>query len=1137
MSTPSESLPPTASPRRSQAAGIATAVMVLLVCGFYLWTASSNLNPFTWQGRANDYYNKLAHGFAQGHLYMDVARVGRAPTPDPQGLGGMPYLNDASFYQGKYYLYFGPTPVLTVFLPYHLLTGHDLSDNFVAALFACAGFLVSLGLIAAVRRRHFPQSTPWLLPLFAGLLGLGNGCAVMLRHPMFYEVAIACAYFCQALVLLALFRALHAPAGRGRLAWLALAGLAAGLGVGSRANLVLAAPAAVGLALLWLWWRREDRSSLFPGAVRAMALAGLGPLAACGAGLMAYNYLRFGDVLEFGVKYMFSFKTVFGPQFLLHNLKLYYFSFPEFSWYFPFISPVREVFRPEGYGGIEQVHGQIWSTAWFLPLVGGAVFCWRRRSSAWAPLAVFFGCGLWLYLANLLLLLCLGGRASRYLVDFQPTFLLLGAIGLLAAGGGVSPLPGWRRLVRPAAVLAVAVLGWHNVMASCQLYELFRYSNRTAYETLATTLNAPSHWLGPWLEPRQGPIRMQATFPRGLSGRLEPLVVTGASEYSDTLLVHYLDEGNVRFVLQHHGYGAVVGPSVRVGVNEAHAVEVEMGSLYPPAEHPLFARFSPGETRYIKRLVRVTVDGKVAFDARRLLYDASPGAVYLGESPFRNAPGIGGTFSGRISNVTRAGLAGLKAEKIQMAEGAVAMRVVFPGFADRNPEPLLTTGLPGTGDLVYVKYVDERHVCFGFDHWGVGGPVSEPVELDPAVPHELEISLGSLFSPEAIDRLARISPLRAEQAKNLVRVKVDGREVLNQAVAFYPTALETVQVGANDIGLSSAGTVFNGDIIQLRRLPLDEPAPPGPVDRLQLRVRFPSGRAGQTEPLLTTGAPARADVVAVTYVDDGHVRFSLDHWGAPLRSSPLVPLDYGRPHLVDLELASLPAPAPGATRAERATASAGPGAPFRLWLDGKVVFETTSDFFPAGPDEIHVGSNPVGATTSQAGFSGIIDRIEPAIARDYGPMRFAMTLPFYSGSRTEPLVVSGITGKADALGITYVDPTHIRLFWDHWGLGGPTSDLISIEPGRTYALEVDMGSFYPEGATALSRILSGAQLAQRRQRLRVSLDGKEVFAARGDFHPSRPADIHIGLNRVGIDRIEKIFTGTLEGGYRPGPTP
>ena len=99
----------------------------------------------------------------------------------------------------------------------------------------------------------------------------------------------------------------------------------------------------------------------------------------------------------------------------------------------------------------------------------------------------------------------------------------------------------------------------------------------------------------------------------------------------------------------------------------------------------------------------------------------------------------------------------------------------------------------------------------------------------------------------------------------------------------------------------------------------------------------------------------------------------------------------------------------------------------------------------------------------------------------------AMTLPFYSGSRTEPLVVSGITGKADALGITYVDPTHIRLFWDHWGLGGPTSDLISIEPGRTYALEVDMGSFYPEGATALSRILSGAQLAQRRLGVRIDL--------------------------------------------------
>ena len=271
--SPESHIPAAGGCRRSLAAGLVTVVVAALVCAFYAWTASSNGNGFGFKGRLHDYYNHLSHGFAQGHLYMDVGPAGPPAVPDPHGLGGMPYLNDGSFYQGKYYLYFGPTPVVLVFLPYFLLTGGDISDNFVATLFACAGYLLSLGLLGAVRHRYFAQSSPWLLPLFAVLLGLGSGCAVMLRHPMFYEAAIACAYFFQTLMLFALFRALHAGEGRARLAWLALGSLAAGLSVGARANLAFGT-LVVAFVLVWLWWRREDRSSFLPASVRWMAVAG-----------------------------------------------------------------------------------------------------------------------------------------------------------------------------------------------------------------------------------------------------------------------------------------------------------------------------------------------------------------------------------------------------------------------------------------------------------------------------------------------------------------------------------------------------------------------------------------------------------------------------------------------------------------------------------------------------------------------------------------------------------------------------------------------------------------------------------------------------------------------------------------------
>lgn len=1133
--SPEPHVPAVGGYRRSLAAGLVTLAVAALVCAFYAWTASSNGNDFAFKGRLHDYYNHLMHGFAKGHLYMDV-EPGPVPVPDPTGLGGMPYLNDGTFYQGKYYLYFGPTPVLTVFLPYYLLTGGDISDNFVATLFVCAGYLLSLGLLWSVRNRHFPRSSPWLQPLCAVLLGLGSGCAIMLRHPMFYEAAIGCAYFFQTLMLFSLYRALHASAGRSRLGWLTLASLAAGLSVGARANLAFGTLVLL-LVLVWLWRRREDRGTLLPAEVRGMALAGLGPIAACAAGLMAYNYLRFGSVLEFGVSYQFALvKPAFSLRFLPHNLKLYFFSFPEFSWYFPFITPVREMFRPEGYGGIEQMHGQFWSLIWLVPVFAVAVWLWRRRLGVGTPLGVFFTCGLWMYLVNLVILLCLGVRASRYIVDFQPTFLFLGAIGLMAGEQRFPWARWWRRLVRPVAVLAVVILGLHNIMASCQLYELFKYGNRRGYESIATAANRISDWAGPWLYGRQGPIRMRVSFPGGLGGQLEPLVVTGASEYNDFLLVHYLDEGTVRFVFMHYGYGQLVSQPVKVGVGVSHQLEIDLGSLYPPLAHPFFEGFARGERVQIKRTVRVAVDGEDVFVARSNFYDASPGALLLGENPI--SPTYGRAhFSGQITGVERGGLATMKARKASENFGPVALQVLLPqDMAQHGPEPLVVTGAEGQGDVVYIKYEGDRQVRFGTDHWGAGGQLSDPIEIDPTVPHDFEIWMGSLFPPAGSERLAAFPVFQAEQMKKFVRVIVDGREVFRAAVPFYDTSSETVDIGSNNIGLSTCGESFRGEIRRYGRavvkpaIGVAELVPSGAV---RMNVRFPAGRSGRSEPLLTTGVKGAGDVIFVTYLDTGHVRFSLDHWAAPLQQSLPVPVDLASVH--GLEIISAALAGDGRTQAVEE-------GEFRVMLDGAVVFQGRSPFYFSPASEPAAGTNSIGATTSALSFGGVMtdirwsrnwDGIADA-SRDYGPIRFQLTLPLHPSGQPEPLVVTGRTGAGDALVVTEADAGHIRLIWDHWQGGATSSAPILFERGRPHLVEVDMGSLYPTDSEVMARTLGADELARLRRTLKVRVDGVEVFAAEGDFHPVMRKEIQVGANQIGISSAVPLISSTVEAVQRPG---
>jgi hypothetical protein len=1112
------------------------AAIALAICWLYCWTASSNNSPFLFTGPRVDYYNLLLHGYLDGHTYLKVSPETEAAALRPDGTEAGSPLLDTTYYRGRIYLYFGPTPVVGLFLPYRLLTGGELSDNLAAALFAAAGFLVSLAVWRRVRRDYFPGSARWVGPVFAVLLGLGNACIIMLRRPLFYEAAIGAAYLCQATLFYALLRTLGARAAAGRLAWLGVCSLAAGLSVGARpvhaiGTVVTAFP------LLWWWCQRGAAGGRRFRAREAWAA--FGPLAACAAGLMAYNYQRFGSVLEFGISHQTSFPTSFSPTFILHNLKLYYFSLPGFSWYFPFLTPVQEAFRPAGYVGVEQVHGQAWATVTWLPVLLAAVWWWRERDARRRAGAVFLWAVLFCYLSNLAFLLCLAGRSSRYMVDFQPALMLLAGCAFLVGERVCGAGRPWRRIA-PAGLVALATIAaLHNGFASLQFYELFKQSNRATYERIATVLNAPSAWAGRWLEPDQGPIRMQVRFPSGRAGVLEPLLATGVAEYSDVLFVHYLDAGSVRFVLRHHGHGAVISDAITIAPGATHRLEIDLGSFYPPLPHPFFAAFGRGERLLIKQTLRVNLDGTDAFLTRTPFYDASPGAVSIGWNPYA-LPGEQPRFTGEIGGVQRSGLAGLVARKAVEEFGPIRMEIRLPQQMEtREPEPLVVSGTAGRGDALFVKYDGPRQIRLGFDHWGGSSRLSGPIEVDPAAFHALEIWMGSLVPPAGAEALAHFPAFQVEQMRQTVRVVWNGREVFRTSAECYPAPPGTVDLGANDIGASSCTETFTGMIRRYSRGRISpawaEPVPL-PAGTARMQVKFPGDRIGRSEPLLATGAAGRGDLVFVTYLDADHVRFSHDHWGGALVTSPPVRIDYDGLHDLEIETSAL-----------RALAAPGPppSAGLRLRLDGTEVMRADSPFFTPGRGEAWLGENPLGATTCEPRFGGTIVQAdwggiwdgEMDGKRDYGPVRFQLTLPERIAPEREPLLVTGRTGAADALLVAEVDAGHVRLVWDHWGVGVVSSGPIAVARGKPVWLEVEMGSLYPVESAAMSRALAPEEVARRRRQLRVTLNGAEVFRAEGAFHPAQASEVQVGLNQIGLSSAGRVFGGDLEAIQRPGGRP
>jgi hypothetical protein len=115
--------------------------------------------------------------------------------------------------------------------------------------------------------------------------------------------------------------------------------------------------------------------------------------------------------------------------------------------------------------------------------------------------------------------------------------------------------------------------------------------------------------------------------------------------------------------------------------------------------------------------------------------------------------------------------------------------------------------------LIYVQYESERSVRIGHDNWGGGGRASESIEVDPAAVHTIEIDYAALYPAEGDPAW--------KQARNDTHLvlKWNGKVVYDAPAPAHRAEPDTVAVGSNSIGASSASAVFSGTIDSVRRVP------------------------------------------------------------------------------------------------------------------------------------------------------------------------------------------------------------------------------------------------------------------------------------------------------------------------------
>jgi hypothetical protein len=366
-------------------------------------------------------------------------------------------------------------------------------------------------------------------------LGVCQSVPYLMSRVWVYEIAIGGGYFCISGGVF--FLALGMESRRSAY-WLAVSGLMFGLAIACRPHLAVAG--AMGVAALTISLARRVR---FP-----QVMAFLIPLTLVGAVVAEYNYLRFGNPFEFGIRYLLAGadqnRIKLDTRYLLPGLYFNLFCPPDYSPVFPW---VRTVFRfpfnspevpfPPGYF-IEGTVGALY----IAPFIVGALLALSAPASVWVRTflrAMLASAGI-----ILLFLAFTGFTTHRYEVDFLPLLVL---VALAGCGIYIARAKGWRRTALSATLAATVA---YSAVANLALGIAGPYEdmlkNRPANYVRIARWFSPVERFRPMLNPRLV-VELTAEFAAQPEGFREPLITIGRWPYRHFIYVEHLP-GKLHFI-------------------------------------------------------------------------------------------------------------------------------------------------------------------------------------------------------------------------------------------------------------------------------------------------------------------------------------------------------------------------------------------------------------------------------------------------------------------------------------------------------------------------------------------------------------------------------------------------------------
>lgn len=311
-------------------------LLILTSASFSLWFASTGKFPEF--PKIDNLYLSLSEAYLHGSISLleqpDPRLESLADPYDSQERENVPYLWDASYFQGKYYIYWGPVPAL-ILAAVVWMSKSQPPDQLIVILSFLGLEIILAGLLWKFRKRYFPNSPGISLVLFLLVVAFNLPGLFLLIRPHQYETSILVGQMFLFLGLLLWYNWWE----QDKPVWLFGAGLSWGLAVGCRYNLTISV-AVFSLFTLVRLWKRYRWSSLLWQQSILLAL----PLGVCALGLGWYNAARFGDFFQTGLAYQLTVQVHKGQYFSFHYLlpNLYRYLLYPFrpAGVFPVIEPI-----------------------------------------------------------------------------------------------------------------------------------------------------------------------------------------------------------------------------------------------------------------------------------------------------------------------------------------------------------------------------------------------------------------------------------------------------------------------------------------------------------------------------------------------------------------------------------------------------------------------------------------------------------------------------------------------------------------------------------------------------------------------------------------------------------------------------